>query len=92
MVIGRSSFLKPVLIATHAAGGMDEPEIGFVTGGIEKICLMMAIWRSARGGIDRKNEILWSGSINFATVCGAPIPGLPSASNFPDTGNSGKDG
>src|SRR6516164_5367786 len=73
MVIGRSSFSNPVLIATHAAGGMDEPEIGFVTGRIEKNCLMMAIWRSAWGRIDRKNEILWPGSINFATVCGAPI-------------------
>jgi hypothetical protein len=53
-------FKKPVLIATHAAGSMDGPEIGFVTGEIEKICLMMAVRRSASGGIDRKNEILGS--------------------------------
>src|SRR6516165_7305441 len=77
MVIGRSSFSNPVLIATHAAGGMDEPEFGFVTGRIEKNCLMMAIWRLAWGRIDRKNEILWPSSINFATVCGAPIARHP---------------
>jgi hypothetical protein len=53
-------FKKPVLIATHAAGTMDELKIGFVTGGIEKICLMMTVRRSAWAGIDRKNEILGS--------------------------------